>query len=224
ALWPLGIACCLPALCAGKPSTDPQTADDSEGMEEVTVTARGDDPLAAQQNASAVELDGALLASLPANLEDPLAVASLFVDPAANGAGGTRIVVDGVEGDTLDVPSSSVKTVAGDYLRDNDNSFTTALTPSGAVSEPLPFPRRTAHLIARSDFRTPLHSLSLRYNWSDDRQTNQGVGAFDLPERAWNSRNRTHELRISDVARVGTDFRNDLRFDFRYRPKIADSM
>ena len=92
------------------------------------------------------------------------------------------------------------------------------------MSESLPFPRRTAHLIARSDFRTPLHSLSLRYNWSDDRQTNQGVGAFDLPERAWNSRNRTHELRISDVARVGTDFRNDLRFDFRYRPKIADSM
>ena len=272
-------------------------------MAEVTVTARGDDPLAAQQNASAVELDGALLGSLPAKLEDPLAVASLFVDPAANGAGGTRIVVDGVEGDTLDVPSSSVKTVAvdsnpysaefsrpgkgrievttwggslvrlhrrfefayrdnhfdatnpfdtvhpsrqrdwgagqfdgpwlggkatffvgGDYLRDNDNSFTTALTPSGAVSEPLPFPRRTAHLIARSDFRTPLHTLSLLYNWSDDRQTNQGVGAFDLPERAWNSRNRTHELRISDVARVGTDFRNDLRFDFRYRPKIADSM
>ncbi|TLZ41246.1 MAG: hypothetical protein E6K32_09675, partial [Gammaproteobacteria bacterium] len=77
ALLPLGIACCLPALCAGKPSTGPQTADDSEGMEEVTVTARGDDPLAAQQNASAVELDGALLASLPANLEDPLAVASL---------------------------------------------------------------------------------------------------------------------------------------------------
>jgi len=303
ALLPLGIACCLPTLCAGKPSTDPQTADDSEGMAEVTVTARGDDPLAAQQNASAVELDGALLGSLPAKLEDPLAVASLFVDPAANGAGGTRVVVDGVEGDTLDVPSSSVKTVAvdsnpysaefsrpgkgrievttwggslvrlhrrfefayrdnhfdatnpfdtvhpsrqrdwgagqfdgpwlggkatffvgGDYLRDNDNSFTTALTPSGAVSEPLPFPRRTAHLIARSDFRTPLHTLSLRYNWSDDRQTNQGVGAFDLPERAWNSRNRTHELRISDVARVGTDFRNDLRFDFRYRPKIADSM
>src|SRR5437764_689328 len=114
ALLPLGIACCLPALCAGKPSTDPQTADDREGMEEVTVTARGDDPLAAQQNASAVELDGALLGSLPAKLEDPLAVASLFVDPAANGAGGTRIVLDGVEGDTLDVPSSSVKTVAVD--------------------------------------------------------------------------------------------------------------
>src|SRR5438067_12125372 len=114
ALLPLGIACCLPALCAGKPSTDPQTADDSEGMAEVTVTARGDDPLAAQQNASAVELDGALLGSLPAKLEDPLAVASLFVDPAANGAGGARIVVDGVEGDTLDVPSSSVKTVAVD--------------------------------------------------------------------------------------------------------------
>src|SRR2546430_9248421 len=71
---------------------------------------------------------------------------------------------------------------------------------------------------------TPLHTLSLRYNWSDDRLSNQGVGAFDLPERAWNSRNRTQELRISDVARVGTDFRNDLHFDFRYRPKTADSV
>src|SRR5437763_15707149 len=86
ALLPLGIACCLPTLCAGKPSTDPQTADDSEGMAEVTVTARGDDPLAAQQNASAVELDGALLGSLTARLEDPLAVAALVVDPAATAA------------------------------------------------------------------------------------------------------------------------------------------
>src|SRR2546430_8757275 len=71
---------------------------------------------------------------------------------------------------------------------------------------------------------TPLHTLSLRYNWSDDRLTNQGVGAFDLPERAWNSKNRTQELRISDVARLGTDFRNDFHFDFRYRPKTAGSV
>ena len=304
ALLPVGIACCLPALCAGEPSQGPQAADDSEGMEEVTVTTRADDPLAAQQNASAVRLHGDLLRSLPARLEDPLAVASLFVDPAAIGAGGTKIVVDGVEGDTLDVPSSSVKSIAvdsnpysaefgrpgrgrievttrrgslvrlhrrfefayrdnnfdatnpfdaahpsrqrdwvegeldgpwlggkasffvgGDYLRDNNNSFITALTPSGAVSEPVPFPRRNAHLIARSDIRfSPLHTLSLRYNWNDDRLTNQGVGAFDLPERAWNSRNRTQELRISDVARVGTDFRNDFHFDFKYRPKTAGSV
>ncbi len=304
ALLPVGIACCLPALCAGEPSQGPQAADDSEGMEEVTVTTRADDPLAAQQNASAVRLHGDLLRSLPARLEDPLAVASLFVDPAAIGAGGTKIVVDGVEGDTLDVPSSSVKSIAvdsnpysaefgrpgrgrievttrrgsrvrlhrrlefayrdnnfdatnpfdaahpsrqrdwvegeldgpwlggkasffvgGDYLRDNNNSFITALTPSGAVSEPVPFPRRNAHLIARSDIRfSPLHTLSLRYNWNDDRLTNQGVGAFDLRERAWNSRNRTQELRISDVARVGTDFRNDFHFDFKYRPKTAGSV
>ena len=308
-----GMVCYLPPLCAEEKVQVPGTVEDATGAaevteekvtEEITVSARARDPLAAHRNASAVQLDGDLLRSLPARLEDPLAVASLFVDPAAIGAGGTKIVVDGVEGDTLDVPTSSVRSIAvdsnpysaefgrpgrgrievttrrgslvrlhrrfefayrdanfnaanpfdavhpsrqrswvegeldgpwlggkasffvgGDYLRDNNNSFITALTPSGAVSEPLPFPRRTAHLIARSDIRfTPLHTLSLRYNWSDDRLSNQGVGAFDLPERAWNSRNRTQELRISDVARVGTDFRNDLYFDFRYRPKTADSV
>jgi len=307
-----GMVCYLPALSAEEQPQVPGTVEDATGAEvteekvteEITVSAHASDPLAAQQNASAVQLDGDLLRSLPAKLEDPLAVASLFVNPAARDAGGTKIVVDGVEGDTLDVPSSSVKTVAvdsnpysaefsrpgkgrievttrggslvrlhrrfefayrdnnfdatnafdtvnpsrqrdwvegeldgpwldgkatffvgGDYLRDNNNSFISALTPSGAVSEPLPLPRRTAHLIARSDIRfNPLHTLSLRYNWSDDRLSNQGVGAFDLPERAWNSSNRAHELRISDVARAGTDFRNDLRFDFRYRPKTADSV
>jgi len=197
-----GMVCYLPALCAEEKVQVPGTVEDATGAtevteekvtEEITVSAHADDPLAAQQNASAVQLDGDLLRSLPAKLEDPLAVASLFVNPAANDAGGTRIVVDGVEGDTLDLPSSSVKTyrdnnfdatndfdtvnpsrqrdwvegeldgpwlggkatffVGGDYLRDNNNSFITALTPSGAVSEPLPFPRRTAHLIARSTNR-----------------------------------------------------------------------
>src|SRR5919198_4647392 len=270
--------------------------------EDITVSAQSDDPLSPEQNASAVHMYGDLLHSLPAKEEDPLAVASLFVDPAANGLEGTKIVVDGVEGSALDVPTSSVKTIAvnsnpysvefgrpgkgrievttrggslrrfhkrfefafrdaaldaqnpfdtvrpprrrewiegeldgplfagkapffvgGDYLRDNNNSFVKAVTESGPLAETFPIPRRTAHLLGRTDIRlTPLHILSLRYNWSEDR-FDKGVGAFDLPERAWKSNNRIHELRIADIATPTSAFLNEFRFDFKFRPRLASS-
>src|SRR5207253_1961228 len=179
ALWPLGIACCLPALCAGKPSTDPQTADDSNpysaefsrpGKGRIEVTTWGGALVRLHRRFEFAYRDNHFDATNPFDTVHPSRQRDW-------GAG---------EFDGPWLGGKATFFVGGDYLRDNDNSFTTALTPSGAVSEPLPFPRRSAHLIARSDFRTPLHSLSLRYNWSDDRQTNQGVGAFDLPERAWN--------------------------------------
>src|SRR5207253_6757338 len=59
--------------------------------EEITVSARSADPTAPDQNSTAVDLDHDLLRSLPAKNDNPLAVASLFVDPAANGAEGTKI-------------------------------------------------------------------------------------------------------------------------------------
>jgi hypothetical protein len=233
-----------------------------------------------------------------------LAVASLFVDPAANGVEGTKIVVDGVEGNGLDVSSTSVKNIAinnnpysvefsrpgrgrievvtrggslrrfhrrftfifrdasmdarnafavvrpprqrewlegeidgplargkatfilsGDYLRDNDNAFITAETPGGPLAETLGIPRRTARLFARTDIRiTPVQILSVRYNWSWDSLANQGVGAFDLPQRGWNSTNETHEVRISETATPTANFLNEVRFDFKARPKDAHSL
>jgi len=272
--------------------------------EEIVVSARSGDPISPDQNTSAVQLEHDLLRSLPAKDENPLAVASLFVDPAANGVEGTKIVVDGVEGNELDVSSTSVKNIAinnnpysvefsrpgrgrievvtrggslrrfhrrfafifrdasmdarnpfavvrpprqrewlegqidgplargkatfflsGDYLRDNDNAFITAETPGGPLAETLGIPRRTARVFARTDIRiTPVQILSVRYNWSWDSLANQGVGAFDLPQRAWNSTNVTHEVRISETATPTANFLNEVRFDFKARPKDAHSL
>ncbi|HEX2710927.1 MAG TPA: carboxypeptidase-like regulatory domain-containing protein, partial [Candidatus Acidoferrales bacterium] len=83
----------------------------SKVAEEITVSARSSDPNAADQSPSAVQLEHELWTGLPTKNENPLAVASLFVDAAANGVEGTKIVVDGVEGNELDVPSSSVKSI-----------------------------------------------------------------------------------------------------------------
>ena len=272
--------------------------------EEITVSARSADPTAPDQNTTAVDLDHDLLRSLPAKNDNPLAVASLFVDPAANGAEGTKIVVDGVEGDQLDVPLSSIKSitvnknpystefgrpgkgrievvtrggsirrfhrrfsftfrdasmdarnafanvrpprrrelfegsidgplvrdkvtffVGGEYLKDNDSAFVSAETPSGLLVENLGIPRRTPRLFGRIDFRlTPLQILSVRYNWSRDSLPNQGVGAFDLPERAWNQTKETHEVRISETAIPSANFSNEVRFDFRSRAKEIRSV
>lgn len=78
--------------------------------QEITVTAS--DPVSMDGNMSSVEVNHDLLKSLPVKDDNPLAAAQMFLDPAANGAEGTKIVVDGVEGGDLDVPSSSVKSVA----------------------------------------------------------------------------------------------------------------
>jgi carboxypeptidase family protein len=78
--------------------------------QEITVTAG--DPVSMEGNMNSVEINHDLLKSLPVKDDNPLAAAQMFLDPAANGAEGTKIVVDGVEGGDLDVPSSSVKSVS----------------------------------------------------------------------------------------------------------------
>lgn len=276
---------------------------DENAEEEITVSARTEDTLSAGQNATAVHLEGDWLRSLPAKTEDALAAASLFIDPTASGAAGTRIVVDGVEGDSLDVPSSSIKAIAinsnpysaefgrpgrgrievttrpgsrrhlrkrlelayrdnavdaqnpfdtvrpprqresvegeadgpwlggkatffvgADFLADDSNSFVAAVEPTGPVRETLPLVRRSAHLFGRADIRlAPPHLLSVRYAWSEDRLSNLGVGAFDLPERAWNSKNQRQELRVAETASLSSAFQNEFRVDLKSRPQSSSS-
>src|SRR5437879_10439495 len=74
--------------------------------EEITVSARSAAPTATAHNTSAVHHTKDTLRRDPAKDANPLAVASLFVDPSANGAEGTRIVVDGGERMERDVPAS----------------------------------------------------------------------------------------------------------------------
>ena len=82
----------------------------AEVKQEITVVAG--DPVSMDGNMNSVEVNHDLLKSLPVRDDDPLAAAQMFLDPAANGAEGTKIVVDGVESSSLDVPSSSIKSVA----------------------------------------------------------------------------------------------------------------
>src|SRR5712692_8595419 len=65
----------------------------------VTVTAESDEmpTVRVGQNMDTVQLDRNWLDNLPAKEGDPLTVPSMFLDPAAAGALGPKIIVDGVE-------------------------------------------------------------------------------------------------------------------------------
>lgn len=81
----------------------------AETKQEVHVVAQ----ISAQENTDFVELDQHWLQNLPLLEGDPLAIPSLFLDPAALGSsgGGPQLIVDGVESDTLELPTASIKAV-----------------------------------------------------------------------------------------------------------------
>jgi len=79
--------------------------------ERVFVSANSVSVPAAGQNIDAVELNRSWLEGLPAKEGDPLAVPSLFLDPATGGAMGPKIVVDGVETSALEVPLTTIRKV-----------------------------------------------------------------------------------------------------------------
>jgi len=80
--------------------------------EKVTVSAQSD--LVAEDNRGQARFDEHLVMNLPVRDGNPLVVPSLFLNPATTGASGPTLIVDGVETSSLDLPSSSVKSVAVD--------------------------------------------------------------------------------------------------------------
>lgn len=56
--------------------------------------------------------------------------------------------------------------------------------------------------------------IKLRYSFSNGIFNNLGVGGFNLAERAFSLKNRTHDLRFSQTGYVGNRFLNEFRFQY----------
>ncbi|HXI39041.1 MAG TPA: TonB-dependent receptor [Bryobacteraceae bacterium] len=83
----------------------------SETRERVNVTAEADSVPSANENPDAVQFDHNVLNDLPMKNGDPLGIPSLFVEPGVSGATGPRLIVDGVETDSVELPVTSIKQI-----------------------------------------------------------------------------------------------------------------
>jgi len=82
--------------------------------QQVTVSAKANAAVSAQENVSAVQLDQHWLQNLPTREGDPLGIPALFLNPAVVGAQGPQLVVDGVESGSLELPLSAIKEITVD--------------------------------------------------------------------------------------------------------------
>ena len=79
----------------------------------------------------------------------------------------------------------------------------------------VPIPQTRTNVSPRMDFQlTPNNTLSVRYQWWQNDQTNQGVGQFSLPTQAYNVQTTEQTVQISDTQLFGSKVVNETRFQF----------
>jgi Carboxypeptidase regulatory-like domain/TonB dependent receptor len=271
--------------------------------ESMTVTADSTSIPTAGQNVDAVQLDRNWLENLPTKEGDPLAVPAIFLDPAAAGALGPKIIVDGVESSALEVPLTSIRRIyvnkspysaefgrpgrgrievvtrkgsrrdyhgnltfllrnsaldarnaftrvrpplqreiveteldgplakkvrfllAARYYTSDESATVHARTPAGLVIENVPTPEHNTRLFGRFDFDlTPKHTLTLSYKFKNNSQQNQGVGGFNLAERATDFSIHENEVKVFERAFISPAFLNELHFAFKDEPQQTTSL
>ena len=74
------------------------------------ITVQADTP-SALDNFDYLQLDQVSLQHLPILEGDPLAIPSLFLEPAVMGSQGPQLIVDGVEESTVELPTSAIKEI-----------------------------------------------------------------------------------------------------------------
>src|SRR6267142_4871550 len=90
-------------------------------------------------------------------------------------------------------------------------------TPFAIVpfSEGVPNPRTRTNLSPRFDYQVSANNtLTARYQYERENETNNGIGQFSLPSMGFNQQNREHQLQISDTQIINAKIINETRFQF----------
>jgi hypothetical protein len=89
---------------------------------------------------------------------------------------------------------------------------TFAITPFSAA---IPNPRKRYNIGPRVDYQlTKTNTLSVRYQYYRDNETNQGIGGFLLPSQGYNALSTEQTLQVSDTQAFGTNIINETRFQY----------
>ena len=79
----------------------------------------------------------------------------------------------------------------------------------------VPNPRTRTNFSQRFDYQlTPTNTLTARYQYWRNDETNDGVGTFSLPSVGYNSLNSEHTVQLSDTQTLGPRTINETRFQF----------
>jgi Carboxypeptidase regulatory-like domain len=90
-----------------------------------------------------------------------------------------------------------------------------AITPFGTVSSAVVSPTVTRSLQPRFTIQlSQRHRMNLNLRYNRSKRDNQGIGGFNLPERASNSRSTSWRIEASETATLGSRMTNELRFQF----------
>jgi len=82
-------------------------------------------------------------------------------------------------------------------------------------SEGVPNPRTRTNLSPRLDYQVSANNtLTARYQYERENETNNGIGQFSLPSMGLNQQNREHQLQISDTQIINAKIINETRFQF----------
>ena len=102
-----------------------------------------------------------------------------------------------------------------------DNAVVNAFVLDATTFAPIPYntsvpiPQTRTVVSPRMDFQlTPTNTLSVRYQYWQNNQDNQGVGQFSLPTQAYNILHTEQTLQLSDTQLFGTKVVNETRFEY----------
>jgi len=97
----------------------------------------------------------------------------------------------------------------------NDANIVSAVLPSGPFNQAVPTSSTRTNLGPRFDFQlSPTNTLTVRYQFTQNNQNDQGIGQFSLPSQAYNVRDTEQTLQISDTQIISANVVNETRFQY----------
>ncbi len=106
---------------------------------------------------------------------------------------------------------------------DDLQSVVFALGPLGPIRENAANPERSTYVSAQVAHQSGKNALSFRYTLFDWSDKGGGVGGFNLPEVAWNSRNRYHQVYSSYKWVITPKLLNEFLIRFRKEDSVTSS-
>lgn len=105
-------------------------------------------------------------------------------------------------------------------INDSNIVNATVLDPNNPAqffqfTQGVPNPRTRTNVGFRLDYQlSKNNTLTVRYQFFQNNENNEGVGQFSLPSQAYNSSETEHTLQISDTQVLSTNVINETRFQY----------